>query len=56
MRICVLTVMAEIITNALHNDGESLTEESRKMRDNFLDHILDHVIDINVFVRSRVSI
>lgn len=55
MRICVLTVMAEIIINALHTEGETLSEENRKMRDNFLDHLLDHIQDINVFVRSRVS-
>lgn len=57
MRICVLTVMAEIVSNVLHSESEdSLTEENRKTRDTFLEHLLDHIVDVNVFVRSRVSL
>ena len=56
MRICALTVMAEIVANVLHSEVEdSLTEEKRKTRDAFLEHLLDHIVDVNVFVRSRVS-
>ena len=55
MRICALTVMAEIVTNVLHSSTEdTLTEERRKTRDSFLEHLLDHIMDVNVFVRSRV--
>ncbi|XP_065218863.1 condensin complex subunit 1 [Planococcus citri] len=53
MRICTLTVMAEIIISVLHPEGEQLTEENKKIRDNFMDHLLDHIIDLNTFVRSR---
>lgn len=49
--------MAEIVTNVLHSENEAtLSEERRKTRDAFLGHLLDHIMDVNVFVRSRVSI
>lgn len=62
MRICVLTVMSEIIIHALHkneeteSDEENLSEDKRKTRNSFLEHLLDHITDVNVYVRSRVSI
>lgn len=62
MRICVLTVMSEIIIHALHmnedseSDEDSLPEDRRKTRNSFLEHLLDHITDVNVYVRSRVSI
>ena len=55
MRICALTVMAEIVTNVLHADAEDeLSEERRRTRDAFLEHLMDHIMDVNVFVRSHV--
>lgn len=62
MRICVLTVMSEIVIHALHmneeseSDEDNLPEDRRKTRNSFLEHLLDHITDVNVYVRSRVSI
>lgn len=57
MRICVLSVMSEIVISVLRSDDENnLSEENKKLRDSFMEHLLDHVADINVFVRSKVSV
>lgn len=55
MRICALTVIAEIVSNVLQADtDDKMTGEKSKTRDVFLEHLLDHITDVNVFVRSRV--
>ncbi len=68
MRICVLSVMAEIVTKVLHSDVDLDTaqedehsdeepnesENRRKCRDSYLEHLLDHINDVHVYVRSKV--
>lgn len=52
MRICVLSVLKELIIHVLNNDG--LDELGQKTRDNYLLIIKDHFLDVNAFVRSKV--
>ncbi|XP_071442797.1 condensin complex subunit 1-like [Hetaerina americana] len=52
MRICVLGVLTEIISQLL--SGDDLDEAAKTSRDSFLDHIENHMHDVNAFVRSKV--
>lgn len=52
MRICVLSVLKELIINVLNND--ELSEIDQKTRDDYLYVIQDHSLDVNAFVRSKV--
>ncbi|PSN48611.1 hypothetical protein C0J52_18669 [Blattella germanica] len=52
MRMCVLGIMGEIVLRML--SVESLDENSRDLRDEFLDHLEDHLHDVNAFVRVKV--
>ncbi|XP_050546197.1 condensin complex subunit 1 isoform X2 [Daktulosphaira vitifoliae] len=51
MRICVLSVLKELIIHILNND--ELDELERKIRDDYLSIIQDHLLDVNAFVRSK---
>ncbi|XP_050420511.1 condensin complex subunit 1 [Adelges cooleyi] len=51
MRICVLSVLKELIIHVLNND--ELDELGRKTRDDYLSIIQDHLLDINAYVRSK---
>jgi len=53
MRICVLSVLKELIIHVLNND--ELNEFERKTRDEYLTIMQDHLLDVNAFVRSKVS-
>jgi len=53
MRICVLSVLKELIINVLNND--ELDELQRKTRDDYIIIMQDHLLDVNAFVRSKVS-
>lgn len=53
MRICVLSVLKELVIHVLNND--KLDENERKTRDDYLCVIQEHLLDINAFVRSKVS-
>ncbi|KAJ9587397.1 hypothetical protein L9F63_019072, partial [Diploptera punctata] len=52
MRMCVLGIMGEIVLRLLSLDD--LDDNSRDMRDQFLDHLEDHLHDVNAFVRVKV--
>ena len=52
MRMCVLGIMGEIVLRLL--SLEDLDENSRDLRDEFLDHLEDHLHDIHAFVRVKV--
>lgn len=52
MRICVLSVLKELIIHVLNHD--ELDELERKTRDSYLSIIQDHFLDINAYVRSKV--
>lgn len=54
MRICVLSVLKELIIHVLSN--EALDEFKRKTRNDYLSVLLDHLKDINAYVRSKVSV
>lgn len=54
MRICVLSVLKELIIHVLNS--EALEETEQKIRDDYLFILHDHLLDINAFVRSKVSI
>lgn len=54
MRICVLSVLKEIIINVLSID--ELDEPGQKTRDKYLSILQNHLLDTNAFVRSKVSI
>lgn len=53
MRICVLSVLKELIIHVLNND--ELDELQRKTRDDYIIIMQDHLLDVNAFVRSKVS-
>jgi len=53
MRICVLSVLTELIIHVLNND--ELNELEKKTRDDYLIILQDHLLDVNAFVRSKVS-
>lgn len=53
MRICVLSVLKELIIHVLNND--ELDELQRKTRDDYIIFMQDHLLDVNAFVRSKVS-
>jgi len=53
MRICVLSVLKELIIHVLNND--ELDELRRKTRDDYITIMQDHLFDVNAFVRSKVS-
>lgn len=53
MRICVLSVLKELIIHVLNND--ELDELQRKTRDDYINIMQDHLFDVNAFVRSKVS-
>ncbi|VVC36201.1 Hypothetical protein CINCED_3A010242 [Cinara cedri] len=50
MRICILSVLKELIVNVLNCN---LDEFKRKTRDNYISILQDHLLDINAFVRSK---
>ncbi|CAH1732771.1 unnamed protein product [Aphis gossypii] len=52
MRICVLSVLKELIIHVLNND--ELNEFERKTRNDYLITMQDHLLDVNAFVRSKV--
>lgn len=52
MRICVLSVLKELIIHVLSHD--ELTPEEEKTRDNYFSILQDHLLDINAFVRCKV--
>lgn len=52
MRICVLSVLKELIIHVLNHD--ELDELGQKTRDNYLLIMQDHLLDVNAFVRSKV--
>ncbi|XP_060833475.1 condensin complex subunit 1 [Rhopalosiphum padi] len=52
MRICVLSVLKELIIHVLNND--ELNELERKTRDDYIIIMQDHLLDVNAFVRSKV--
>lgn len=52
MRICVLSVLKELIIHVLNND--ELDELELKIRDDYISTIQDHTLDVNAFVRSKV--
>lgn len=52
MRICVLSVLTELIIHVLNND--ELNELEKKTRDDYLIILQDHLLDVNAFVRSKV--
>jgi len=54
MRICVLSVLKELIVHVLNND--MLDELERKTRNNYFVILQEHLLDVNAFVRSKVSI
>lgn len=54
MRICVLSVLKELIIHVLNND--ELNELELKTRDEYINTIQDHTLDVNAFVRSKVLI
>lgn len=54
MRICVLSVLKELIIHVLNS--EALDETERKTRDDYIFILHDHLLDINAFVRSKVGI
>lgn len=54
MRICVLSVLKELIIHVLNSDA--LDEAERKTRDDYLFILHDHLLDVNAFVRSKVGI
>jgi condensin complex subunit 1 len=54
MRICVLSVLKEIICHVLSND--EVDELEKKTRDKYLSILQDHLLDTNAFVRSKVGI
>lgn len=51
LRICILTLMSEIVLSEL--TGENLTPEEREFRDEYLEHIYSHIHDVNAHVRSK---
>lgn len=53
MRICVLSVLKELIIHVLNND--EMGELEKKTRDDYINIMLDHLSDVNAFVRSKVS-
>lgn len=53
MRICVLSVLKELIIHVLNND--ELDELQRKTRDDYITIMQDHLLDVNAFVRSKVN-
>lgn len=53
MRICVLSVLKELIIHVLNND--ELDELQKKTRNNYINVLQDHLLDVNAFVRSKVS-
>lgn len=54
IRICVLSVLKELIIHVLNNN--ELDELERKIRDDYFSILEDHLLDINAFVRSKVGI
>lgn len=54
MRICVLSVLKELIIHVLNS--EALEEMERNTRDDYIFILNDHLLDINAFVRSKVGI
>lgn len=52
MRICVLSVLKELIIHVLNND--ELDEFQRKTRDDYIIIMQDHLLDVNAFVRSKI--
>jgi len=53
MRICVLSVLKELIIHVLNND--ELDELEKKTRDDYIIIMQDYLLDVNAFVRSKVS-
>ncbi|CAI6344316.1 unnamed protein product [Macrosiphum euphorbiae] len=53
MRICVLSVLKELIIHVLNND--ELDELQRKTRDDYIIIMQDHLLDVNAFVRSKFT-
>lgn len=54
MRICVLSVLKELIIHVLNND--QLNKIEQRTRDDYLNIIQDHTLDVNAFVRSKVIV
>lgn len=54
MRICVLSVLKELIIHVLSH--EELDELKRKTRDDYFSILHDHLKDTNAYVRSKVSV
>lgn len=48
----VLSAMGEILLKCL--SYENLSDDSKKKRDNILNHLEDHIYDVNAFVRTKV--
>lgn len=51
MRICILTVLKELLMTILNHN---LDEFKRKIREDYLSILQDHLLDNNAFVRSKV--
>lgn len=54
LRISVLSVLKELITNILNND--ELDHDEQIIRDNYIGVLKDHLFDNNAFVRSKVGV
>lgn len=53
MRICILTVLKELIINILNRELDDFRD---KAREDYISILQDHLLDINAFVRSKVII
>ncbi|KAL7024546.1 hypothetical protein ACKWTF_013099 [Chironomus riparius] len=51
LRICILTLMSEIICTEL--TGENLVQDHKDIRNEYLEHIYYHIHDVNAHVRSK---
>lgn len=51
LRICILQLLSAIVMSEL--TGEELSQDSKDVRDEYLDHIYSHIHDVNAHVRAK---
>lgn len=54
MRICVLTVMTEILLKYASKEESALDEAAKEQKNLFMDLLEEHLLDCNAFVRAKV--